>query len=630
MVTETPEPNDSTAIAFARSDETILWAGTGFPRLLGLASANVVGLRLRDLLGTAGHWPSKAFDLAATTATRQVSRTELPLNGAGSRVLKLTFEPVAGQGGELPPLVIIAQHVADDISSQVQAQAERYQLIFQNSLDGILYGTENGPILEANPAACQMLGASAEELRKMRRQDVTDLSDPRLPERLMERRRNGTARGVLTMIRMDGTRFECELSSSVWQSVSGETEAVTLMRDLTERQALESKVRELKRLESLGTLAGGLAHDFNNIVAVIVGNVVLARAEADAGHSTLPMLEQIDKAAERARLLVEHLMVFSQKRHQNLVLQKLGPILERGLTTLRTTLPNTLHIRPSLSEEALYARVDEDGLHQVLINLGTNSAQAMSEGHGTVDVLLDRVDLEYAEVERLGGTAAGAYARIRVRDDGCGFDDAIRERLFDPFFTTRQLGKSTGMGLAIAHSIIRDHGGMISAVGSPGSGAEFTVYLPLSRLAPAPGPAEVKRLSAEGAGLGRRIVYIDDDEALVTLVCLLLERSGFEVKGFTEPDRAVQALEAAPDEFDMVVTDFNMPGKSGLDVARVCAQLKPDLDVVIVSGYVTDELRTEAEALGVRAVLYKETSVRDFCATITRLLDTHQQKQQGL
>ena len=116
MVTEAPEPNDSTAIAFARSDETILWAGTGFPRLLGLASANVVGLRLRDLLGTAGHWPSKAFGLAATTATRQVSRTELPLNGAESRVLKLTFEPVEGQGGELPPLVIIAQHVRDDIS----------------------------------------------------------------------------------------------------------------------------------------------------------------------------------------------------------------------------------------------------------------------------------------------------------------------------------------------------------------------------------------------------------------------------------------------------------------------------------------------------------------------------------
>lgn len=624
MIKQSSEPIESAAVAMANPDGTLLWVGTGFLELLGLSAEDLVGRRLQHALGEPGFWCGQAFDLAVRSKTRQVSRVELPLQNAGIRRLRLSFEPHSPDGGTTPAFFILAQRLADDFEAQalVQAQAQRYQLIFQNSLDGILYGTENGPILEANPAACQMLGASAEELRNMRRQDVTDLTDPRLPERLAERRRNGTARGVLTMIRKDGTRFECELSSSLWRAASGETEAVSVMRDLTERQALEQKVRELQRLQSLGTLTGGLAHDFNNIVAAIVGNVVLAREQTDASHPASPMLEEIDKAAERARRLVEQLMVFSQKRHQNLEVLSLRPVIERGLATLRSMLPGSIQIRSELPEQPLIAKVNSGGLLQVLINLGTNSEQAMTEAHGVIDVLLDQVHLEFSEAERLGGTRAGAYARIRFRDDGCGFDESIQERLFDPFFTTRELGKSTGMGLALIHGIVRDHGGMVVAKGRPGHGAEFTIYLPLVEGKTAPDPAvEAQTKGADAVGGGRRVVYIDDDESLVMLVCLLLKRAGFEARGYTEPQEALREMAEAPNDVDMVVTDFNMPGASGLEVASTLKNLRPELGVVIVSGYVTDELRSQAAALGVRAVLYKETSVRDFCSTIAELLD---------
>lgn len=625
MNRQLPEPIESTATAMAGKDGTILWTGTGFAELLGSPGVDLVGRRLHEVLGKAGFWSSQAFDLAVGSMSRQVCRVEIPTPQAGALRLRLSFEPLAMDRTPVPTMAILAQRLADDFEAQalVQAQAQRYQLIFQHSLDGILYGTENGPILEANPAACEMLGASAEELRSMRRQDVTDLTDPRLPERLAERRRNSTARGVLTMIRKDGTRFECELSSSLWRAASGEMEAVTLMRDLTERHALEQRVRELQRLDALGTLAGGLAHDFNNIVATIVGNVVLARGHTDEGHASRPMLEEIDKAAERARRLVEQLMIFSQKRHQTLEVLSLRPVIERGLTTLRSMLPGSIRIHSELPEEPLYARLNSGGLLQVLINLGSNSEQAMSGKQGTIDVLVDRVELEFSQAEQLGSTHAGAYARIRFRDDGCGFDNAVRERLFDPFFTTRELGRNTGMGLALIHGIVRDHGGMIVADGTPGLGAEFTIYLPLVQQEPLAQPLEEPPASGtQVVGQGRRLVYIDDDESLVTLVCLLLKRAGFDVRGFTEPQAALDEIAMAAGEIDMVVTDFNMPGLSGLDVTSALKTIRPELAVVIVSGYVTEGLHSKAQALGVRAVLYKETSVRDFCSTVAQLLES--------
>ena len=384
--------------------------------------------------------------------------------------------------------------------------------------------------------------------------------------------------------------------------------------DITERRraealkrTLEAQLRETQKLEAIGTLAGGIAHDFNNILGAILGNLALAGEAVGPGHPALAPLAQIRIAGQRARELVHQILAFSRRQPQELVPQPLRPVVDETLALLRTTLPTAVQLDAVLDAEPLWVRADATQVQQVLVNLCTNAWHALHGGRGRIEVGLC--------------AAPDQQVRLWVADNGVGMAAATCERIFEPFFTTKAVDEGTGLGLSVVHGIVTAHGGVISVDTTPGQGSRFTILLPRTPAGPPP-PAPVADvpLSARVGG-GHRVLYIDDDETMALLGGGLLQHAGHTVEVFQDAALALAALRDRPGAFDLVVTDFNMPRFSGVEVAREVARIRPALPVVITSGYVTQALRDDAAAVGVRHVLNKENTLEELCATVRRVLD---------
>ena len=404
-----------------------------------------------------------------------------------------------------------------------------------------------------------------------------------------------------------------------------ERELVQAARRAAHREAeaelrrFEVQLGEAQKMESLGTLAGGIAHDFNNILSAILGNVELARGELVAGHPVLVMLGEIQKAGLRARDLVRQILTFSRRQPQQLRNVALRPIVDETYGLLRATLPAGVELELKLSDEPVHVDGDATQLQQVLMNLSTNAWHALRGDSGRIVIGLEAVHLDATTARALSGLVAGAYAHLWVSDTGMGMDAATRERIFEPFFTTKPTGQGTGLGLSVVHGIVVAHQGSIAVISMPGQGSTFDLYLPAVN--PPLSATKVERVSdAPSLGNGEHVIYVDDDETVMLVVERLLERAGYRCSGFTDSAAALAAIGGAPDAVDLVVTDYNMPGRSGLEVASEIAAIRPDLPVVISSGLITDELREQARAVGVLAVLEKEDTFRELAVLVGRLL----------
>jgi PAS domain S-box-containing protein len=399
--------------------------------------------------------------------------------------------------------------------------------------------------------------------------------------------------------------------------------AVGTNRDITERQLaratqlhLEARLREAQKLEAIGTLAGGIAHDFNNIMAAILGNVALARQDVAPDHPAQRYLEQINKAGQRARSLVEQILAFSRKQPGEFGSHSLRPIVEETIAMLRSMISKDTTLRQNLTEQALRVNCNPTQLQQVLLNLGNNAWQALPAGKGLIEIGLDETVFATGEVRMPSGLEPGAYAHLWVRDEGSGMDEETRLHIFEPFFTTKLVGKGTGLGLAVVHGIVESHGGAVDVSTALGKGSTFHVYLPVVDDESAAMPLAAQDPAGTSEGHGQRVLYLDDDEVMTVMVHSLLQRLGYRATCMLDAREALALVERDPDGFDLVVTDFNMPGLSGLDVARRLAEVRPGLPVVISSGYISDALRTESVELGVRAVMRKEHTFEELGAVV--------------
>jgi len=393
-----------------------------------------------------------------------------------------------------------------------------------------------------------------------------------------------------------------------------------LKRAQAHERELEEQLRQSQKMESLGTLAGGIAHDFNNILGAMLGHLQLAREEAGAGHPLQPRREQIERSGRRARELVQQILAFSRKQPQAFSPIALRPLVADTLGLMRAMLPAAAQLESELADEPLWIEANAIQLQQVLMNLATNAWHALEDRPGRIVVRLARAGADGVAAPPPGGRGPRPHARLTVEDSGCGMDAATLLRVFEPFFTTKPVGRGTGLGLAVAHGIVASHGGTIAIDSAPGRGTTVAIHLPLAD-APAPHVSEpTPPWPAEANGTGQRILVVDDDEVMALLLAELLARAGYRVTTQRDAPSALAALQAEPEGYDLVLTDFNMPNGSGLAVAGELARRHAGLPVVIVSGYVTDELRAEAARLGVRALLHKESSAETLTATVQRLL----------
>ena len=410
-------------------------------------------------------------------------------------------------------------------------------------------------------------------------------------------------------------------TSGIWLALLAAMSVLVWRVQQAERRrlSLEQLLVESRRIESLGTLAGGIAHDFNNILAAIIGNAALARRELEAGHPAVASLEQVRTAAARGRTLVQQILAIGRRQPQALANQPLLPLVEETAALMRPTLPTDVQIRVQPGPTPVHAAVDAARLQQVLMNLCTNASHAMRGRSGGIEIGLG-VLAEPRHTLPPGSVLAGQRcAHLWVRDEGTGMDATTQARIFEPFFTTKPSGEGTGLGLPVVQGIVAAHGGEIAIDSSPGQGTTVHVYLPLAETpatataqeaAPLKtGPAAPTAPSATAPG--QRVLYIDDDPVVALMVERLLSQAGYRAEVQDSGTRALQRLRGDPDAFDIVITDYNMPGLSGLDVAHELVDLCPGTPVYISSGYITEELLSKAQAAGVRGVLQKQNTLED-------------------
>jgi signal transduction histidine kinase/CheY-like chemotaxis protein len=383
-----------------------------------------------------------------------------------------------------------------------------------------------------------------------------------------------------------------------------------------EKEHLEIQLRQSQKLEAMGTLAGGIAHDFNNILGAILGYGELAQKAAPEGGVVRRYLDNVMHAGGRAKALVERILAFSRSGVGERGPINVQAVIEETLELLAASLtPGVrLHSRLEAGDAAIMG--DATQLHQVAMNLCTNALHAMQDG-GVLEVALERTDVAQARELSHGSLAPAAYVRLTVSDTGSGIPPQVLDRIFDPFFTTKGVGEGTGLGLSLVHGIVADLGGAIDVRTTVGGGTTFAIWLPIAGEAPVPSAAVDAELPR---GDGQTVMVVDDEKLLVALAEETLAELGYEPIGFSSSVQALRAFREAPHRFDIVVTDETMPELVGTDLAREIRRLRPDIGIVVMSGYSGAQLVERARAVGVREVLRKPLQTRDLAECLGRIV----------
>jgi len=415
--------------------------------------------------------------------------------------------------------------------------------------------------------------------------------------------------------RPDGSIFNVRIKAFPVFDNKGDIESfIEVVEDITERVKIEEELRHARNLESVGVLAGGIAHDFNNILASIFGFTDLARLKLNQQGDVRRELEQIRKASHRARDLVQQILTISRKQQQHKKSIQIATVIKEAMTLLRSTIPSTIEIRHNISSESS-VRADPTQIHQLVMNLCTNAFQALQLNGGTMAVTLD--DMTIGTSDSLIGDHVlepGKYVRLEVSDNGPGMDKVVRERIFEPYFTTKEMSSGTGLGLAVVMGIVKSHNGRINLYTEPGEGTTFSVYLPVTETGPIDEAiTHEENFHAEGR---ERIMVVDDEEDIRTMLAEYLINFGYTVDVCKNGLDAWKSFAQAPDKWDMIITDQTMPGLTGVQLIPKVREKRPELPIILCTGYSEVINREKIEELGINAFLHKPVTMNDLLKTV--------------
>ena len=417
--------------------------------------------------------------------------------------------------------------------------------------------------------------------------------------------------------RKDGTLYEEEATISPVRNTSGNIiNFVAVKRDLTEEIKLEEKLHQSQKMEAIGTLAGGIAHDFNNILSAIIGYTQLAEYDIPDESKARGSLTEVLNASRRAKDLVKQILAFSRQANQEQKPLQISHIAKEVLNLMRASLPSTIEIRRNIESDLNTVLADPTQIHQVLMNLCTNAAYDMKDSVGVLDVSLANVTIDSNFTAKHPQLGNGAYVRLTVSDTGHGMSDEVMDHIFDPYFTTKEKGGGTGLGLAVVHGIMKSHGGAITVESEVGKGSTFNVYLPAIE-------REVvkERDTAELIPTGhQRILFVDDEPALVDIGKKMLEHLGHEVITRTSSLEAVEAFRNWPDKFDLVITDKTMPQMTGFDLAKELKHIRPDIPILLCTGFSDTTDSDKVKAMGISGLVMKPIVRREMAESIKQVL----------
>ncbi|HBI15340.1 MAG TPA: hypothetical protein DDY20_07480 [Desulfobulbaceae bacterium] len=421
-------------------------------------------------------------------------------------------------------------------------------------------------------------------------------------------------------VRPDGSRFTARIKAFPVVDAAGRVQSfIEVVEDITERLATEQELQRAKHLESIGVLAGGIAHDFNNILAAIFGFTDLARMKAGNNSPIASDLLHIHRASERARALVEQILTLSRKQEYKLQPLRFSPLVKETLKLLRSTIPASIEINQDITSEALIM-ADPSQAHQLVMNLCTNAFQAMQGREGLLTVSLRDTSLGESAVIGANGQPmpAGNYVQLVVSDTGSGIDEEDLHKIFEPYFTTKEAGRGTGLGLAVVHGIVKSSLGGITVASTPGVGTTFTVYLPVIE-SPQAVEEEQKEEETPG-GRNERIMVVDDEENICLLSFTFLSQAGYQIDTFMNGVDAWDAFSSTPDKWDLVITDQAMPHMTGEQLVRKIKAIRPAQPIILCSGYSEVVNNEIARELGISRYMQKPVTRVELLIAVDQVL----------
>jgi len=420
------------------------------------------------------------------------------------------------------------------------------------------------------------------------------------------------------LIRKDGTIIDCYLRACPQDPQDPSKGQLVTVSDISEYKRLEAQLQQAQKMEAIGTLAGGIAHDFNNILGAIIGYAELAKMKAPKESAVVADLNQVIKSGNRAADLVHQILTVSRRHKKERQPMQLKYIVKEVVKMLKATLPSTIEIKDVSGKDMGVINADPAQMHQVIMNLCTNAGHAMQENGGVLEVGIG--DVQVGTEDSGSGyldLPSGTYLRLVVSDTGYGIPRHVIDKIFDPYFTTKDTGEGTGLGLSVAQGIVKAHGGTITVYSEPGKETTFHVYLPLILME----EREEKEPEGPLPTGSERILFIDDEHALIEIGSQMLERLGYEVVTRQGSVEALELFRAEPDKFDLVITDMTMPHMTGDKLARELMKIRPDIPVILCTGHSKLVSEAKAKDMGIRAFVMKPILKRTLAEAVRKALD---------
>jgi PAS domain S-box-containing protein len=426
--------------------------------------------------------------------------------------------------------------------------------------------------------------------------------------------------GKLLGLSMDLTAEDGSIVNTLMFSrliqIKGAKYILTIFHDLSEVKKLESHLQQAQKMEAIGALAGGIAHDFNNILSAIIGYTELAMLNEGAEHCTAELYEAL-RAANRAKDLVKQILAFSRQTDEERMPIKVGVVAKEANKFLRATIPSTIEVKTRIDDKSGAVLANSVELYQIIMNLCTNAVHAIGENGGALEIEVQDAEIDHAEKNGFLDLEVGSYVRISVKDTGYGMHPDVMKRIFDPYFTTKEKGVGTGLGLAVVHGIVKKAGGAIKVESEPGKGTVFHIYLPKVDMTGSVNSEQPKSI----VGGSERILVVDDEKMLTDIGQKVLERLGYNVVSRTSSIEALELFKAKPNDFDLVITDQTMPNMTGDVLAEELMHIRPDLPVIICTGYSQVIDFERAKNKGIREFVMKPLLINEIAAVIRRVLD---------